>query len=175
MSKNLLNKRSTPARAKDRAAIATDALREAAETVRDQADSLLSGVSEPAPKKAKSPLKLVAAIAAVALVGYAIRKALGGGKSSREGVPSPGSVSPTAPLGPTDPSLNDPALKSKVESILFAPDDAPKGAISVDVSNGVVTLRGELDSSQQASELATSAEQVEGVRRVENLISQTSS
>ncbi|HEY1276762.1 MAG TPA: BON domain-containing protein [Thermoleophilaceae bacterium] len=66
--------------------------------------------------------------------------------------------------------LNDPALARKVESEIFRSEDAPKGQVSVNVQDGVVFLRGEVDDEGTIEQLATGAEQVEGVRKVENLL-----
>ena len=66
--------------------------------------------------------------------------------------------------------LNDPALARKVESEIFRDAEAPKGAVSVSVENGVVFLRGEVADSDQVEKLAAEARQVEGVREVQNLL-----
>jgi hypothetical protein len=71
---------------------------------------------------------------------------------------------------PAQARLNDPALARKVESELFRDEDTAKGAVSVNVENGVVYLRGELDDSQQIAKLVAEAQRVEGVREVENLL-----
>lgn len=159
-------------RAKDRANLAVEALREAAETVRDQSNLVLGSLPEPPKEKGRGTLALGAAVAAVAAVGYGIKKAFGGGGSPASDVSYGGAQDPTAtaPMGPTDSRLNDPALKAKVESEIFADEDAPKGKVSVDVSDGVVTLRGTLEGEEQASTLASATEGVDGVRRVENLL-----
>jgi osmotically-inducible protein OsmY len=46
----------------------------------------------------------------------------------------------------------------------------PKEKVNVGVADGVVTLRGRLDSVEQTTTLTEAAEQIEGVRRVENLL-----
>ena len=66
--------------------------------------------------------------------------------------------------------LNDPALARKVESEIFRATDAPKGQVSVNVENGVVYLRGELDDAEKVRTLAEDAAKVDGVRGVENLL-----
>ena len=66
--------------------------------------------------------------------------------------------------------LNDPSLARKVESEIFRDPDAPKGAVSVSVENGVVFLRGQLDDASQRQKLATEAGRVDGVREVQNLL-----
>ena len=67
-------------------------------------------------------------------------------------------------------ALNDPALARKVETEIFRPADAPKGSVNVNVEHGVVFLRGEVESRDQADSLETAAKGVEGVKRVENLL-----
>lgn len=66
--------------------------------------------------------------------------------------------------------LNDPALARKVESEIFRAADAPKGRVSVNVEQGVVYLRGQLDDTGAMERLVVAAEHVEGVRRVESLL-----
>jgi osmotically-inducible protein OsmY len=66
--------------------------------------------------------------------------------------------------------LNDPALAAKVQSEIFRDADAPKGDVSVNVEDGVVYLRGQVDSPEQISQLEQAARQVEGVTAVENLL-----
>jgi hyperosmotically inducible periplasmic protein len=71
---------------------------------------------------------------------------------------------------PAEERLNDPALARKVESEIFRAEDAPKGAVSVNVEDGVVFLRGEVADDETIRQLAEGAAQVEGVRGVENLL-----
>ena len=66
--------------------------------------------------------------------------------------------------------LNDPALARKVESEIFRDPDAPKGSVDVNVEEGVVYLRGEVESQERVQELGEEARKVEGVRGVENLL-----
>ena len=66
--------------------------------------------------------------------------------------------------------LNDPALARKVETEIFRPADAPKDKVNVNVEHGVVFLRGEVASREQADTLEQAALRVEGVKRVENLL-----
>ena len=70
-----------------------------------------------------------------------------------------------------DPSrFNDPALKAKVESIVFRPADVPKGSINVNVDNRVVYLRGQVPSERMAERLVHEIETIEGVREVHTLL-----
>jgi osmotically-inducible protein OsmY len=66
--------------------------------------------------------------------------------------------------------LNDPTIKSKVESELFRDADVPKGQINVNVQEGVVQLRGEVKTSEMIDDLVDKARSVQGVRDVENLL-----
>jgi osmotically-inducible protein OsmY len=66
--------------------------------------------------------------------------------------------------------LNDPALAAKVQSEIFRDADAPKGDVSVNVEDGVVYLRGQVDSPDAIGGLEQAARSVEGVRGVENLL-----
>ena len=66
--------------------------------------------------------------------------------------------------------LNDPALKDKVESEIFREPDAPKDKVSVNVEDGVVYLRGQLDDREAIERLRAAAGTVEGVRSVESLL-----
>ena len=65
---------------------------------------------------------------------------------------------------------DDATLKSKVETELFRPADVPKGKIDVNAQNGVVQLRGELDSAELIDELVSRARKIQGVRDVESLL-----
>lgn len=66
--------------------------------------------------------------------------------------------------------LNDPALQAKVESVIFRPDDAPKDKVSVNVEDGVVYLRGQIDDPSAIEALREAASRVDGVRGVESLL-----
>jgi osmotically-inducible protein OsmY len=65
---------------------------------------------------------------------------------------------------------DDVTLARKVETELFRPADVPKGAISVNVNDGVVELRGELPDQEQIDELGKTARKVSGVKDVRNLL-----
>jgi osmotically-inducible protein OsmY len=65
---------------------------------------------------------------------------------------------------------DDVTLARKVETELFRPADVPKGAISVNVNDGVVELRGELSDQAQIDELGVNARKVSGVKDVRNLL-----
>jgi len=65
---------------------------------------------------------------------------------------------------------DDQTLKSKVESEIFRPADAPKGQVNVSVVNAVVELRGQVDDEAQAESLVKAARGVTGVKDVRNLM-----
>ena len=65
---------------------------------------------------------------------------------------------------------DDNTLKSKVESEIFRDADVPKGQINVNVEDGVVYLRGELEQPDLIEDLGAQARKVQGVRAVENLL-----
>jgi osmotically-inducible protein OsmY len=69
-----------------------------------------------------------------------------------------------------DPSrLNGPALQAKVESVVFRPAEIPKGAININVEDGVVYLRGEVEP-EMINRLVSAIESVEGVAGVRSLL-----
>ena len=79
-------------------------------------------------------------------------------------------VAPGTGREPAGERLNDPAIKAKVESEIFRDPDSPKGQVSVNVEDGVVYLRGELDDEAKIEGLREAAARVEGVRGVESLL-----
>lgn len=66
--------------------------------------------------------------------------------------------------------FDDQTLKAKVETEVFRPADAPKGQVDVNVENGVVYLRGEVDGPEIVEDLESRVRKVQGVRDVENLL-----
>lgn len=68
------------------------------------------------------------------------------------------------------PQPNDATLVQKVESEVFRDPAIPKGQINVNAENGVVFLRGELDSPALIEQIERATRGVRGVRRVENLL-----
>ena len=65
---------------------------------------------------------------------------------------------------------DDVTLARKVESEIFRGADVPKGQINVNVEDGVVYLRGELEQPDLIEDLGAQARKVQGVRAVENLL-----
>lgn len=68
------------------------------------------------------------------------------------------------------PQPNDATLKAKVESEVFRDTGVPKGKVDVNAEDGVVYLRGEVDSPDLVAELEKATRKVHGVREVENLL-----
>src|SRR5215831_16770329 len=68
------------------------------------------------------------------------------------------------------PKPDDVTLARKVESEIFRDADVPKGKINVNVEDGVVYLRGELEQPDLIKDLESQARRVQGVRDVENLL-----
>jgi osmotically-inducible protein OsmY len=69
-----------------------------------------------------------------------------------------------------EPAANDQALADRVKSEIFQPADAPKGSVNVNVEDGVVYLRGEVNRPEQIRKLVEEAGHVDGVRGVESLL-----
>jgi osmotically-inducible protein OsmY len=67
-------------------------------------------------------------------------------------------------------TFDDQTLKAKVESEVFRPADSPKGDVDVNVENGVVFLRGQVERQELVGELEDRVRKVQGVERVENLL-----
>ena len=66
--------------------------------------------------------------------------------------------------------LDDQTLKAKVESEVFRAAEAPKGDVNVNVEEGVVYLRGQLEDASLIQDLERRVRSVHGVDRVENLL-----
>lgn len=81
-----------------------------------------------------------------------------------------GTVERARHLGEEKPVPNDETLKEKVESEVFRDPDLPKGRVNVNAENGVVFLRGEVDSPDLVEQLESATRKVQGVRDVENLL-----
>jgi osmotically-inducible protein OsmY len=68
------------------------------------------------------------------------------------------------------PQPDDVTLARKVETEIFRDADVPKGKINVNVEDGVVYLRGEIDQPDLIKDLESQARNVQGVLGVENLL-----
>lgn len=72
--------------------------------------------------------------------------------------------------GDGEPMPNDAALATKVESRLFRDPEVPKGAININVEQGIVVLRGEVPDAGLGERLEREARSIPGVWEVENLL-----
>jgi hypothetical protein len=72
--------------------------------------------------------------------------------------------------GPGQAMPNDASLAMKVESELFRDPSIPKGAININVEQGVVVLRGEVPDPELGERLEHEARAIPGVWEVENLL-----
>lgn len=70
-------------------------------------------------------------------------------------------------------SVNDAWIHTKITSKLIGDKDTPARKINIDVVDGVVTLRGEVNSPTAKDEADRIAKDTEGVRRVRNLLKVT--
>jgi osmotically-inducible protein OsmY len=68
------------------------------------------------------------------------------------------------------PQPNDATLVQKVESEVFRDHSIPKGRINVNAENGVVVLRGQVESPDLVQHLESAVRDVHGVRDVRNLL-----
>ena len=66
--------------------------------------------------------------------------------------------------------FDDATLANKVKTEIFRPEDAPKGDVNVNVEDGVVYLRGEVQKPELIDDLVQRARKVQGVQSVENLL-----
>jgi osmotically-inducible protein OsmY len=71
---------------------------------------------------------------------------------------------------PEDVELDDATLVDKVESIVFRKHDLPKGQININAENGVVFLRGQVETPELVETLEDRVRNVRGVKDVENLL-----
>jgi osmotically-inducible protein OsmY len=71
-------------------------------------------------------------------------------------------------VGTRKEPLDDLSLAQKVEAQAFRQAGVSKAHVSVNAEEGVVYLRGRLDSEREIEELVRAAGAVEGVKRVEN-------
>ena len=66
--------------------------------------------------------------------------------------------------------LDDVTLARKVETEIFREADAPKGQVDVNAVDGVVYLRGEVESEDLIKDIESRVQKVSGVKGVENLL-----
>ncbi len=67
-------------------------------------------------------------------------------------------------------ALDDVSLARKVESVAFREAGVSKAHVSVNAENGVVYLRGRLESEREIEDLVRAAAAVDGVARIENML-----
>ena len=67
-------------------------------------------------------------------------------------------------------SFDDATLANKVRSEALRGDEVPAEAVNVNVQNGIVQLRGEVQQPELIDELVQRVRAVQGVREVENLL-----
>jgi osmotically-inducible protein OsmY len=67
-------------------------------------------------------------------------------------------------------ALDDVSLARKVESVAFREAGVSKAHVSVNAENGVVYLRGRLETEREIEDLVRATAAVEGVTRVENML-----
>src|SRR4051794_16771637 len=92
-------------------------------------------------------------------------RGVGGGKSYVSG-----RAQRVKHLGEEPKEYDDATLADKVKSEVFRPADAPKGDVNVNVANGVVELRGQVDDSELIDELVGRVRKVHGVRDVQSYL-----
>ena len=68
------------------------------------------------------------------------------------------------------PPPNDQALAEKVKSEVLGAPEVPKDKINIDVSDGIVALRGEVEDRELMQTIHEKARGVTGVRDVQNLL-----
>jgi BON domain len=81
-----------------------------------------------------------------------------------------GAAAEATGAGEGSADLPDPDLANKVRSQIFRDRDAPKGDVNVNAENGVIYLRGQVDSPEEKEQLATGARRIRGVREVVTLL-----
>jgi len=73
-------------------------------------------------------------------------------------------------LRPENSSPDEVTLAQRVESQIFRDPGVPQGRINLNVEDGVVVLRGQLERPEQIRHLEASVRKVPGVKGVKNLL-----
>ncbi len=73
-------------------------------------------------------------------------------------------------LRPAEKDYDDATLAHKIESEIFGDPNVPKGKINVNVEEGVVALRGELDHPEDINAIESKVRKIPGVVDVNNLL-----
>jgi osmotically-inducible protein OsmY len=87
-----------------------------------------------------------------------------------DAVEEKGPPAPTAGLEPPAEPLSDPALEAKVQREVFRECGVPRERVALNVEDGVVYLRGEVEDESVIDSMGQAARKVDGVRGVENLL-----
>jgi osmotically-inducible protein OsmY len=100
------------------------------------------------------------------------RRAGGSAKqtASYVGGTAAGKMAATGPRTPDNPNPDDLTLRDRVESELFRDPSVPKGELNIDVVDGIVELRGEVQTQQEIDDLIKRARNVQHVKGVESYL-----
>jgi hypothetical protein len=71
---------------------------------------------------------------------------------------------------PDNPNPDDATLRDRVESELFRDWTVPKGDININVAEGVVELRGQVERPEDIDEIEAKVRHVEGARVIHNYL-----
>jgi hypothetical protein len=88
----------------------------------------------------------------------------------RTGAEVYGTVQKATHVGQGDPDPDDVTLKHKVETELFGRAGFPKGDILIDVTEGVVALRGQVSRPDEVKDIEARTRRIVGVHEVRNLL-----
>jgi hyperosmotically inducible protein len=86
------------------------------------------------------------------------------------GMPAQLRLSPRPELGFADKQISDDLLYDNVKRRLAESSDVKGGGLDIDVKDGVVTLRGKLETQRQIDKATKVAKKVSGVKKVINEI-----
>ena len=71
---------------------------------------------------------------------------------------------------PNNPAPDDATLRDRVESELFRDATVPKGHININVSMGIVELRGQVENGDQLDAVESKVRSIEGVHTIHNYL-----
>ncbi len=86
------------------------------------------------------------------------------------GMPALVPLSPRQELGFADKAMSDDLIYDNVKRRLAESSDVKGGGLDIDVKDGIVTLRGKLETQRQIDKAAKVAKKVTGVKKVVNEI-----
>ncbi len=81
-----------------------------------------------------------------------------------------GVVMETVPHRRDNPNPDDVTLKDRVESELFRDAKVPKGQLNVNVAQGAVELRGQLESQQMIDDIVARVQGIPDVKSIHNYL-----